>query len=454
MSAAPAGRPPRSLLFVGAHTLSSNIVGIVIAFVTGVFVTRLFAPGEKGAYNLLLATTELMIMVFGLSLNSGVLYTIASGRAAAGALLSRLMVIAVPQVLLVAGFLSMISLTPLRSALLPAEFDASIIVVVAMFTISLFQGYGRIILTAIGQIPRSNLIDLAIRSTLLGAMLVCWIAVLPLTGEAAVMYLIGTHLLALGIALIVSYSSVRHILLATHTGAAALPLTMTYAMTSFVANLAQFLSYRLDVFFVAHFAGVTQLGIYTLAVGLAQMLWLLANAIAQVLLPHVAASGEGIIRDTAAASRIACMASVVTALMLALCGGWLVPLIYGQTFAAAVRPLLILLPGVTLFAVVTVLAAYLSGIGKPHLNLRASLAGLVVTIFLDLLLIPRFGIDGAAIASTCSYVVTFCIIVWTYVQQTGERVSHLLVPQHEDLVLVRRLLVSFRQRLRRQRTNT
>ena len=53
-----------------------------------------------------------------------------------------------------------------------------------------------------------------------------------------------------------------------------------------------------------------------------------------------------------------------------------------------------------------VLSAFLSGIGRPGLNSLAQAAGLVVTVALDLSLIPHLGIVGAATASTFAYLTT------------------------------------------------
>ena len=47
--------------------------------------------------------------------------------------------------------------------------------------------------------------------------------------------------------------------------------------------------------------------------------------------------------------------------------------------------LLWLLPGIVLFSIANVLAAYIAGIGKPRLNLLVSGVSLIVTITLDLL---------------------------------------------------------------------
>src|SRR5205814_9649618 len=51
-----------------------------------------------------------------------------------------------------------------------------------------------------------------------------------------------------------------------------------------------------------------------------------------------------------------------------------------------------------------VITAFLYGIGRPGLNSIAMASGVVVTVALDLILIPSFGAVGAAVASSAAYV--------------------------------------------------
>jgi len=53
----------------------------------------------------------------------------------------------------------------------------------------------------------------------------------------------------------------------------------------------------------------------------------------------------------------------------------------------------------------------LYGLARPGLNSCAMGAGLVVTLVLDLTLIPRFGATGAAIASAAAYTTTTAALV-------------------------------------------
>ena len=65
---------------------------------------------------------------------------------------------------------------------------------------------------------------------------------------------------------------------ASGPGPAALGQALLFSMPAYLGNLLQFLNYRLDVFFVAQFRPMEELGCYTLAVSLAQLIWVLSSA--------------------------------------------------------------------------------------------------------------------------------------------------------------------------------
>jgi O-antigen/teichoic acid export membrane protein len=68
-----------------------------------------------------------------------------------------------------------------------------------------------------------------------------------------------------------------------------------------------------------------------------------------------------------------------------------------------------------------VLTAFLSGSGRPGLGSAALGSGLLVTLVLDLALIPTFGIVGAATASTLAYLTTAGVLVLCFRAVTRDR---------------------------------
>jgi O-antigen/teichoic acid export membrane protein len=125
--------------------------------------------------------------------------------------------------------------------------------------------------------------------------------------------------------------------------------------------------------------------------------------------------------------------------------------LYGEPFRPSIAALLWLLPGVVLFTIANVLAAYIAGIGKPHLNLWVSGISLVITIALDLILIPKLNIVGASIASTVSYSVSAVMLIMFFVRETGVSLRQVLVPTSEDLNFARQLAQPLLRRVGLQR---
>jgi Na+-driven multidrug efflux pump len=69
-----------------------------------------------------------------------------------------------------------------------------------------------------------------------------------------------------------------------------------------------------------------------------------------------------------------------------------------------VRPLAVLLPGVVLYAPVTILVVFISiRCARPRLSLFVSFVGLIVTTAMSFVLIPPYGATGAALASSIGY---------------------------------------------------
>ncbi|HSG08324.1 MAG TPA: polysaccharide biosynthesis C-terminal domain-containing protein [Longimicrobiales bacterium] len=211
-----------------------------------------------------------------------------------------------------------------------------------------------------------------------------------------------------------------------------------YAGLAYVANLAQFLNYRVDIWIVQHFTGSAALGLYALAANLAMMLWLLPRATSTVLLPAMAAGEAGAgFREAARLGRISLAVTVAGAVPLALSAPWWITLLYGVDFFGAAAPFVILLLGCVPFTLCVIHAGALAGADRQGVNLRASTVGLAFTVALDFLLIPRYGIGGAAVASTVSYLVTTVIVLRAFAEAGSVSVAACLVPQPGDFRYVR-----------------
>lgn len=192
-------------------------------------------------------------------------------------------------------------------------------------------------------------------------------------------------------------------------------LTLDYGLKGYAGNLLQFFNYRLDALIVNAFIGSAAVGIYGVAVVLAELLWQLPNSVSFVIFPKAAGTDrEKMNRFTPRVFWIVLAISLVGAIMLTLGGKLIIRLIFSTSFLDAYVPLLILLPGVVLLGIGKVLTNDIAGRGYPQYNSIISGAALVITVTLDLALIPRMGIVGAALAATVAYSLTFVLAVVFY----------------------------------------
>ena len=213
---------------------------------------------------------------------------------------------------------------------------------------------------------------------------------------------------------------------------------MSYGLKGWIGNLLQFFNYRFDVFVVNLLLGAGPLGIYSVAVTLAESLWYIPNAVATVLFPRTAANWDEARRFTPLVSRQTAFVTALGAVGMAIVGFPLI-LLYGKRFIPAIGPLLALLPGIVILSVGKVLASDLSGRGKPQYGAVGAVASLVVTVILDFLLIPRMGITGAGVASSLSYAVNTLVLLFYYVRLSGNSASSVLLIRQQDLIVYRDL---------------
>jgi O-antigen/teichoic acid export membrane protein len=205
-----------------------------------------------------------------------------------------------------------------------------------------------------------------------------------------------------------------------------------------------FLQLRLDVFLIERFSGLAAVGIYTLAVMVAESIWMVTDAVAVACLPHqVEASTLDAGRLTLRACRLNILLALLGTAGLALISYPVIRLAYGAPFLPAVPALLALLPGVVCYSAQRVCGAYLLRLNCP-LRMSAILgSAVIVNLGLNLLWIPRWRIVGAALASTASYALSATLFVVWAVRVSGLSFAQAIAWAPEDTQAIRRAL-SFR----------
>lgn len=169
-----------------------------------------------------------------------------------------------------------------------------------------------------------------------------------------------------------------------------------------VASLA---NYRLDVLLLGVLADMRVVGIYTIVTKVAEVGRYLSVAITQMWAPFAAAAHASAVWDSSRTLYVHTWRfSLAILIVLAVGGPWLLSL-FGPGLEEGYVAFYLLLIGLGAGGGNGALQAYNIAIGRPEMNTICALVSLGLTIGLNLLLIPWFGINGAAAASMFAYIV-------------------------------------------------
>lgn len=421
-----------------ALTIGTRFGLAVLIFATDIILARALGPSAKGRFALVLLYSQLAATLIGFGMDQAI--AVVSGRSATdarravanalvwsavvggAAVLASLWLYGVlpPSVGAPSGPLA--ELVPNLSA---AQFTIAAFAVPAelLFNLGLFALLGR------GRIASYSGVRLVRRLTLL-ALLVT-VALATRLDLAAALIL---NLASLAATLVtIAWAAGRDGLIGGRPSGTLLGEELRFGGRAVVGTLAERLQFRADAFIVNALAGVRATGVYSVTSGLAETLWYIPNALGVVMFSRAVDPNADAGRTAAVLTRTTLAVSLVLAIPAALLGPRFVRFVYGASFADAGVALRLIIPGVVAYSVVAILSRYLTGRGRPGTGTLVLLLGLGTNIAANLVLVPRFGINGAAAASSLSYGLTAVVILVVFLRVSGRGPAETLVVRRSDL---------------------
>jgi O-antigen/teichoic acid export membrane protein len=183
---------------------------------------------------------------------------------------------------------------------------------------------------------------------------------------------------------------------------------LRYALSTNASGVALLVLLRLDVPLIQTLAGPREVGLYAVALPMAESLLLLSTVIGVVLLPN-SATGRVDHRKAVSIAQLATLVSGLVALVLAAAAPALIVTVFGEAYAGAVPLLWALLPGLVLLTAGRTLQTHLVANRVFRTPTAGAVVALALCLVLELILIPPLGAMGAAVASSISYA-TFAVI--------------------------------------------
>jgi O-antigen/teichoic acid export membrane protein len=165
-----------------------------------------------------------------------------------------------------------------------------------------------------------------------------------------------------------------------------------------------FLNVRFDIFLVARYLDLRAVGIYSVAVTFAEMVFLVTEAMVTGPMHRQANAPEDEALDvTLRAARMNLLLAVLAGGALVVAAPVVIPLVFGADYGSADRVVWVLVLAVGGLAVWRPVSTALLRFAAPRLQAGIGLGALVANVGANMVLIPHFGIVGAAWASVLSY---------------------------------------------------
>jgi O-antigen/teichoic acid export membrane protein len=411
-------------------TLSSGVLNLLLGVGASVILTRVLGPKARGIYALAALLPSLIVTVGNLGIGPATVYYVARGNFRRQKILGNniLLSVGIGSIGVLVGLVVVLFF---RETVFPGVSSGYLFLALTFVPVEIFFSYINSILLGAQCLKEFNYVQIAH-----SAFFLSFIAFAMIGFKAGVIGAIIAGLISWLIVDALVFRLAKKVAggVDFNLNTSYMKRAATYGVQAHLSNILGFLNYRVDMFLVNGFLGPVAVGLYAVGVGLVEKLWMISQAASTVLFPRVAAETEEERRKefTPLVARTVLWTTALGAVVLAFLSRWIVLLLYSEAFLPAVGVLQALLVGIIVLSAGKILANYIAGRGLPRVNLYTGIVAVITNVVLNLLWIPRYGIVGAARASTVSYTVSFVLALFFYCRLSGNRWNVVIFPQPGD----------------------
>lgn len=414
-----------SLAGQSATRLGAEVIAAGASLVVGIATARALGPAGKGTLASILYLGTLLTHVCSLGLGEALTVMAARGEI----VVRELAAIALPALAL-AGLLGSPVLVVLAAALPGRTFSAAVLVAACatmLFTASAHVlGVVAMASGAVSTATAGHLIRQV--GTLLVVAVLLAFGALTLTGATAAAA-VGS-LAAAGLVLLLlrrSGSALR-----PRWRPSILTKALRFGVVAQLGYLLVALAQRADQLLVFRLSGPHDAGRYSVALTLSQLVAYGAVALSTVSFARIAYAADGAWqRLLVVMARRSLAASILATAAFVAIMPTAIPLLFGRDFGPAVAPALLLLPGAVAGGLQWVLCRALLARGRQSAMLFSFASTPVLMVVLDLFVIGRHGVQGAAVVSSFATAVGVVVAVGLLKDDLKGRE---LLPRPDDFV--------------------
>jgi O-antigen/teichoic acid export membrane protein len=275
----------------------------------------------------------------------------------------------------------------------------------------------------------------ALRLILFGVQLITYI-VLWLMGQLTVASASYTMVFSLVASLVVSLVAVWVELKPKwNPSRVELRNSLRYGIRDYPGILTEFVNWRLDLMMLVGMASSSALGLYVVALRLADITTTLAGSVGDALLPEVAASknDDEATRIVARSLRLTLCAHLLILVPLWIAAPHILRFAFGEGFVPVTNVLRLLMFASVVWSAGAIVISGLNGLGHPGLSAIARIAAAIVMVVALLTWLPSRGIQGAALSSIVGYSVMFMVALFWLLRRRQITLWECLRPRWDDL---------------------
>lgn len=214
-----------------------------------------------------------------------------------------------------------------------------------------------------------------------------------------------------------------------------------FGLFPMIALLMTSLNYRIDVLMLKQYNYITyaMIGVYSLGIGLVDIIVIIPDTLKGVLVSKLS---KGAAPDEVSKVCRCCIASAIILFVLILAfGRWAIGLFYGAAYIGAYEVVMLTSVGVIFIGYFKLIAQYNIVNGKQVRNVVLLSAAIVTNVIGNLLLVPHWGINGAAVATSLGNCVCGLIFVFSFTRETHTPLKDMILIKKDDLSLLKNLVI-------------
>ncbi len=213
---------------------------------------------------------------------------------------------------------------------------------------------------------------------------------------------------------------------------------LKYGLKNHIANMISFFEYRLDLLMVSYYLDAKSVGTYVIAINIAEKIWMVSSSVSSVMFARIVNLEDEKEKTfiTIYSAKVVFIVSLLIAIILYFIADKLIILLFGEEYSMSILPFLYLLPGIVFWSAVKVYASYIAGEGKPEYNIYVSIISVIINLILNIVLIPKYGLSGAAIATSIAYTINFILRLFVFQRMSKVSLSKIILPTKEELSIM------------------